>query len=66
MLKLLQAGKLAMDKGKAQGCNYSYVNKISDYIMLSLVEALHKVRRESLILQFSTFNYLCSRKLKEI
>ena len=66
MSKLLQAGKLAMDKGQAQGCNESYVKKLSNYIILSLVEALHKVRIQALILKFLTFHYLCSQQLKEI
>jgi len=42
MPELLRAGKLAMDKGQAQGCNLSYVKQLSDYIISSLVEALHK------------------------
>jgi len=40
--KLLRAGKLAMDKGQAQGCNESYVNQLSDYIISSLSEGLYK------------------------
>jgi len=66
MLELLRAGKLSMDKGQAHGCNESYVNKFSDYIILSLVKALHKVRRQALILKILTFHYLCSQQLKQI
>ena len=66
MPELLQAGKLAMDKGKAHGCNESYVKQLSNYIILSLIEALHKVRIKSLILNFLTFHYLYSQHLKEI
>ena len=55
-----------MDKEQAQGCNGSYIKQISNYISLSLVEALHKVRRQTFILKFLTFNYLCSQQLKEI
>ena len=65
MPKLLQARKLAMDKGRAQGCNESYVKKLSDYIILSLVEALHKVRRQALILKILAFHYLCSQQLNK-
>ena len=66
MPELLRAGKLAMDKGQAHGCNESYVKKLSNYIILSLVEALHKVRRQALILKILTFNYLCSQQLNEL
>ena len=66
MPELLRDGKLTMDKGKAHGCNESYVKQLSDYIILSLVEALHKVRRQALILKILTFHYLCSQELKEI
>ena len=55
-----------MDKGQAQGCNESYVKQISNYIIESLVEALHKVRRKTLILKILTFHYLCSQQLKEV
>ena len=66
MLELLQVGKLAMDKGQAHGCNDSYVKKLSDYIILSLIEALHKLRRQAIILKTLTFHYLCSQQLKQI
>ena len=56
-----------MDKGShAHGCNDSYVKKLSYYIILSLVEALHKVRRHDLILKFLSFRYLCNQHIKEI
>ena len=66
MPELLQAGKLAMDKGQENGCNESYVKNLSGYIILSIDEALHKVRIQSLILKFLTFHYLCSQQVKEI
>ena len=66
MPELLRDGKLAMDKGQAQGYNESYAKQLSYYIILSLVEALHKVRRQALILKWLTFHYLCSQQLKEI
>ena len=66
MPELLWDGKLAMDKGLEKGCNMSYVKKLSEYIILSLVEALHNVRRQALILKVLTFHYLCSQQLKEI
>ena len=66
MPKLLQAGKLAMNKGQEQGCNKSYAKQLSAYNILSLVEALHKVRRQPLILKMLTFHYLCSQQHKEI
>ena len=54
-----------MDKGQAQGCNESYVKQLLDYIILSPIEALYKVRRQALILKLLTFHYLCSQQLKE-
>ena len=54
-----------MDKGQAQVCNESSVKQISNYIILSLVEALHKVIRQDLILKILTFHYLCSKQLNE-
>ena len=56
MSELLRARKLAMDKGQAQGCNDSYVKKLPKYIILSLVEALQKLRRQDLILKILTFS----------
>ena len=41
-----------MDKGQAHACNEAYVKKLLKYIILSLVEALHKARRQALILKF--------------
>ena len=61
MLELVWAGKFAMGKGNADGCNESYVKQLSDYIILSLVEALHKVIRQALVLKIITFHYLCSQ-----
>ena len=55
-----------MDKGQEHGCNESYFKQLLDYIILSLLEALHKVRRQALILKNLTFHYLCSQRLKEI
>ena len=66
MWEILWDWKLAIDTGQAQGCNDSYVKKLGDYIILSLVEALHKVRIQALILKNLTFHYLCSQQLKEI
>ncbi|OIS98278.1 hypothetical protein A4A49_20449 [Nicotiana attenuata] len=40
---LLLSAKLAVEKGIDQGGSESYFTKLSDYIILSLVEALHKV-----------------------
>ncbi|PRQ33130.1 putative TOG domain-containing protein [Rosa chinensis] len=42
MLKLLLTAKLAVDRGQAQGCNETYLKKLSDYIVRALVEALPK------------------------
>ncbi|XP_019267737.1 PREDICTED: importin-5-like isoform X2 [Nicotiana attenuata] len=39
---LLRSAKLAFEKGIAQGESESYFAKLSDYIILSLVEAMHK------------------------
>lgn len=44
MPELLRAGKLAVDKGQAQGRDESYIKQLSEYIISSLVEALNKVR----------------------
>ncbi|GLJ16157.1 hypothetical protein SUGI_0269600 [Cryptomeria japonica] len=55
MPELLQAGKLAVDKGQAQGRDESYVKQLSDYIILSLVEALNKEPETEIIV-----NMLCS------
>nr|XP_033510459.1 ran-binding protein 6-like isoform X1 [Nicotiana tomentosiformis] len=40
---LLRSAKLAFEKGIAQGESESYFTKLSDYIILALVEAMHKV-----------------------
>ncbi|XP_076948140.1 uncharacterized protein LOC143620324 [Bidens hawaiensis] len=42
MPELLRSAKLAIEKGLAQGRNESYIKQLSDYIVTSLVEALHK------------------------
>lgn len=42
MPELLSSAKLAVEKGMAQGHDESYVKKLLDYIIPSLVEALHK------------------------
>nr|XP_009770141.1 PREDICTED: importin-5-like isoform X3 [Nicotiana sylvestris] len=42
MSLLLSSAKLAVEKGIAQGGSESYFTKLSDYIVLALVEALHK------------------------
>nr|XP_009593607.1 importin-5-like isoform X2 [Nicotiana tomentosiformis] len=39
---LLRSAKLAFEKGIAQGESESYFTKLSDYIILALVEAMHK------------------------
>jgi hypothetical protein len=43
MPEILRSAKLAVEKGQAQGRDESYVKQLSDYIILALVEALHKV-----------------------
>lgn len=43
MPELLRSAKLAVEKGKSQGHNESYIKQLSDYIIPALVEALHKV-----------------------
>ncbi|KAI3697013.1 hypothetical protein L6452_29707 [Arctium lappa] len=42
MPELLRSAKLAIEKGLAQGRDGSYMKQLSDYIVPSLVEALHK------------------------
>lgn len=42
MPELLRSAKLAVEKGKAQGHDESYVKQLSDYMIPALVEALHK------------------------
>nr|XP_029123663.1 importin-5 isoform X2 [Elaeis guineensis] len=42
MPELLRSAKLAVEKGLAQGRDESYVKQLSDYIIPSLIEALHK------------------------
>ncbi|KAI3738774.1 hypothetical protein L2E82_28919 [Cichorium intybus] len=42
MPELLRSAKLAIEKGLAQGRDASYIKQLSDYIVPSLVEALHK------------------------
>ncbi|XP_010923358.1 uncharacterized protein [Elaeis guineensis] len=42
MPELLRAAKLAVEKGLAPGRDESYVKQLSDYIIPSLIEALHK------------------------
>ncbi|ONM24663.1 ARM repeat superfamily protein [Zea mays] len=42
MPEILRSAKLAVEKGQAQGRDESYVKQLSDYIILALVEALHK------------------------
>ncbi|XP_076938845.1 uncharacterized protein LOC143607196 isoform X2 [Bidens hawaiensis] len=42
MPELLRSAKLAIEKGLAQGRDGSYIKQLSDYIVPSLVEALHK------------------------
>ncbi|XP_070044641.1 uncharacterized protein [Nicotiana tomentosiformis] len=42
MSLLLSSAKLAVEKGIAQGGSESYFTKLSDYIVLALVEALHE------------------------
>lgn len=43
MPELLQAAKLAIEKGVAAGRDESYVKQLSNYIIPALIEALHKV-----------------------
>lgn len=43
MPELLRAGKLAVEKGQAQGRDEAYVKQLTDYIIQPLVEAMHKV-----------------------
>ncbi|EOA34033.1 hypothetical protein CARUB_v10021533mg [Capsella rubella] len=42
MPELLRSAKLAVEKGKSQGRNESYIKHLSDYIIPALLEALHK------------------------
>lgn len=42
MPELLRSAKLAVEKGLSQGRNESYIKQLLDYILLALVEALHK------------------------
>jgi hypothetical protein len=42
MPELLRAGKLAVEKGQAQGRDEAYVKQLTDYIIQPLVEAMHK------------------------
>ncbi|XP_009629529.1 uncharacterized protein [Nicotiana tomentosiformis] len=42
MYNLLYSAKLAVEKGIAQGGSESYFTKLSDYVILSLLEALHE------------------------
>ncbi|KAL2633872.1 hypothetical protein R1flu_005351 [Riccia fluitans] len=42
MPELLRSGKLAVEKGQAQGRNELYVKQLTDYVVPALVEALHK------------------------
>lgn len=43
MPELLASAKSAVEKGKSQGRDESYIKQLSDYIIPNLVEALHKV-----------------------
>ena len=43
MPELLRSAKLAVEKGRSQGRNESYIKQLSDYIVPALVDALHKV-----------------------
>eukprot|EP01018_Ginkgo_biloba_P022655 Gb_23621 [translate_table: standard] len=42
MPELLRCAKLAVEKGQAQGRDETYIKQLSDYIIPTLVEALHK------------------------
>ncbi|KAM5546436.1 hypothetical protein ABKV19_002471 [Rosa sericea] len=42
MPKLLLSAKLAIEKRQAQGCNETYIKKLSDHILPVLVEASHQ------------------------
>lgn len=43
MPELLRSGKLAVEKGQAQGRDDAYVKQLVDFIIPPLVEAMHKV-----------------------
>lgn len=58
MPELLCSAKLAVEKGKSQGHNESYIKQLSDYIIPALVEALHKVLVTLVHLVFNVFCYL--------
>ncbi|KAL9329415.1 hypothetical protein ACSQ67_004418 [Phaseolus vulgaris] len=47
MPELLRSAKLAIEKGQSQGRDLSYLKFLTDSIIPSLVEALHKFRRSS-------------------
>jgi hypothetical protein len=42
MPELLRSGKLAVEKGQAQGRDDAYVKQLVDFIIPPLVEAMHK------------------------
>ncbi|XP_022718871.1 importin-5-like [Durio zibethinus] len=42
MPELLHSAKLAVEKGQSQGRNETYIKQLTDYIIPTLVEALHK------------------------
>lgn len=44
MPELLRSGKLAVERGHAQGRDEAYVKQLMNYIVLPLIEALHKVK----------------------
>lgn len=44
MPELLSSAKSAVEKGQSQGRDETYIKQLSDYIIPSLVEALHKVK----------------------
>ena len=43
MPELMRSAKLAIEQGKSQGHDLSYLKQLSDYIIPAMLEALHKV-----------------------
>ena len=55
MPELMRSAKLAIEQGKSQGHDLSYLKQLSDYIIPAMLEALHKV---SEFCSFSFFQLL--------
>lgn len=57
MPELMRSAKLAIEKGKSQGRDLSYLKQLSDYIIPAMLEALHKVSGCSVDFFFSLFGF---------